>query len=73
MQALPGGWHEVIVADAAAGTRYRYRIDGGLAVPDPASRCNPDDVHGASLVVDPHAHDWLDAGWCGRPLIRMDH
>ena len=67
MQALPGGWYEVIVADAAAGTRYRYRIDGGLAVPDPASRCNPDDVHGASLVVDPHAHDWLDAGWCGRP------
>ena len=38
---------------ARAGARYRYRIDGELFVPDPASRFNPDDVHGASVVVDP--------------------
>jgi malto-oligosyltrehalose trehalohydrolase len=65
--ALQGdGWWE-LVADAPAGTRYRYRIDGHLEVPDPASRFNPDDVHGASEVVDPEAFLWDDAHWRGRP------
>ncbi len=36
-------------------------------MPDPASRCNPDDVHAASALVDPHAFDWPDAAWRGRP------
>ena len=43
-----------------AGTRYAFRIDGGSVVPDPASRSNPDDVHGSSALVDPHAFDWPD-------------
>ena len=51
----------------AAGSRYRFQIDGGLLVPDPASRANPDDVHGASRVVDPLAFDWNDGHWRGRP------
>ena len=63
----PGGWHETHVPGTGPGSRYRYRIDGDLCVPDPASRCNPDDVHGASLVVDPLAFEWQDAGWRGRP------
>ena len=61
-----GGWHELETGRAAAGDRYRYRIDG-RAVPDPASRFNPDDVHGASEVVDPAAYEWADASWRGRP------
>src|SRR5437762_3244803 len=40
------GWCERIIGDARAGLRYRYRIDGATCVPDPASRYNPDDVHG---------------------------
>jgi maltooligosyltrehalose trehalohydrolase len=67
MQALADGWHEAVVAQAGAGTRYRYRFDGGMPVPDPASRANPDDVHGASAVVDPTAYAWQDAAWRGRP------
>ena len=51
----------------AAGTRYRFRIDGGRRVPDPASRCNPTDVHGPSEVIDPHAYDWARRRWRGRP------
>ena len=65
MQARDG-WHET-EAPAEAGTRYRYRIDGGLEVPDPASRFNPEDVHGPSMVADPGAFDWPDAAWRGRP------
>ncbi len=48
-------------------SRYRYRIDGETEVPDPASRCNPQDVHGPSEVIDPRAFEWDDDGWRGRP------
>jgi maltooligosyltrehalose trehalohydrolase len=63
----PNGWCETVVEQVIAGTRYAYRIDGGLVVPDPASRSNPDDVHGASAVVDPLAFVWPDDDWRGRP------
>ena len=67
MQPQPGGWHERIEPAAGAGTRYRFVVREGLAVPDPASRWNPDDVHGPSVVTDPSAHVWQDAAWTGRP------
>jgi maltooligosyltrehalose trehalohydrolase len=67
MTATPDGWFEIGVADAPAGSRYAFRIDGGLTVPDPASRCNPDDVHAPSMIVDPLAYAWNDARWTGRP------
>ena len=67
MRAEADGWHRLDVNDAGAGTRYRYALPDGLRVPDPASRSNPDDVHGASLVVDPQAYDWHDEEWRGRP------
>ncbi len=67
MATLGGGWFELRLERARAGQRYAYRIDGSLVVPDPASRCNPDDVHRASQLVDPAAFDWPDAGWRGRP------
>ncbi len=67
MARAGGGWFELTTDDARAGTRYRYCIDGGLAVPDPASRFQPDDAHGPSEVVDPGAYAWRHAGWRGRP------
>jgi len=63
----PDGWYEAVRRDAPAGTRYAFRIDGDLRVPDPASRCNPDDVHAPSMIVDPGAYGWTDASWRGRP------
>ena len=67
MDPRPEGWYELVVASASAGTRYQYRIDGGMTVPDPASRRNPDDVHGASEIVDPWAFDWSDDDWRAPP------
>jgi len=61
------GWFELITGEARAGSRYGYRIDGRMEVPDPASRSNPDDVHGPSEVIDPLEFQWNDAGWQGRP------
>jgi malto-oligosyltrehalose trehalohydrolase len=67
MPALEGGWYELTTAAARPGSRYMFVIDGGLAVPDPASRDQAGDVHGWSVVVDPHAFDWQDTEWRGRP------
>ena len=63
----PRGWCEIVIDEAGPGTRYRYRIDDGLQVPDPASRFQPDDLHGASEVIDPAAFPWENPGWQGRP------
>ena len=66
LRALGEGWFETILDDAGAGTRYCYRIDDEIDVPDPASRFNPQGVHAASEVVDPMRYDWRDEGWRGR-------
>src|SRR5262249_19048457 len=57
----------VAVADARAGTRYRFRIDGELDVPDPASAFQPDDVDGPSEVIDHATYRWQARDWRGRP------
>lgn len=67
MAAGEGGWFALRVAGAGPGTRYRFRIDGDMQVPDPASRSNPDDVHAASEVIDPRSFAWEDGAWRGRP------
>jgi maltooligosyltrehalose trehalohydrolase len=67
MQAAGAGWYEVVSAEAGPGTRYLYRIDGQQAVADPASRFQPEGVHGPSEVVDARAYRWRETGWTGRP------
>ena len=62
----PGGFHVAEVDQCSAGCQYAYRIDGGPPRPDPASRLQPDGVHGPSQVVDP-AFDWTDDDWPGVP------
>ncbi|WP_366299679.1 malto-oligosyltrehalose trehalohydrolase [Pseudomonas atacamensis] len=59
------GWF-VIKACCAAGTRYRYKIDGELDVPDPASRAQDGGLDQPSVVVDPHAYSWRYDEWQGR-------
>ena len=60
------GWFSVD-AEAGPGTRYRFRLDADLVVPDPASRFQPEDVHGPSEIVDPKQFEWTNDIWCGRP------
>ena len=67
MEPCPQGWFELTTAEASAGSRYRFVMPDGLRIPDPASRFNPEDVHGPSEVVDPAAFLWTDADWQGRP------
>ncbi len=68
MQAERGGWfsHTLAVSGEFA-CHYWFRIDDNINVPDPASRFQPRDVHGPSLLV---ARDqaWHGTGeWKGRP------
>jgi maltooligosyltrehalose trehalohydrolase len=51
------GWHRLTV-DATHGTDYGYRLDGGPVRPDPASRWQPEGVHGLSRVLDPARLPW---------------
>jgi malto-oligosyltrehalose trehalohydrolase len=62
-----GGWHTLLAAGAGAGARYQFVLPDGVAVPDPASRYQPQDVHGPSEVMDPGAYRWRNADWRGRP------
>jgi len=64
------GWHRAKVEGAGVGCRYQFVLGDGLAVPDPASRFQPDDVHGPSEVIDP-AYDWQTKEWRGRPWEEM--
>ncbi|MFL6648926.1 MAG: malto-oligosyltrehalose trehalohydrolase [Sulfurifustaceae bacterium] len=60
------GWFETVQA-VRAGSRYHYRMGGDRGVPDPASRFQPEDVHGPSQVIDPRTYVWSDSAWRGRP------
>ena len=61
------GWFTVDVQGAAAGSRYRFRIDDEVDVPDPASAFQPEDVAGPSEIVDHDAFAWRARDWRGRP------
>jgi maltooligosyltrehalose trehalohydrolase len=65
MQAEGDGWFGLETAYADPGY-YCFRLDGGLRVPDPASRYQPDDVHGISQIIDPNGFAWRDTDWRGR-------
>jgi maltooligosyltrehalose trehalohydrolase len=67
----PDAFFTASVAGVGAGARYYYRVNGDAPWPDPASRYQPDGVHGPSMVVDPTTYDWHDAGWRGIDLAEL--
>jgi maltooligosyltrehalose trehalohydrolase len=68
LETAGDGWHEGLVREAVPGTLYRYRLDGAGPFPDPASRRQPQGVHGPSQIVDPRAFRWTDQAWRGPSL-----
>jgi maltooligosyltrehalose trehalohydrolase len=59
------GTFDVVIEGAAAGDRYGFSLDGGPLRPDPASRFQPEGVHGPSEIVDPGTFAWTDREWRG--------
>jgi maltooligosyltrehalose trehalohydrolase len=67
MQRRDDGWFVADVPSANAGARYKFRIDGTVEVPDPASAFQPEDVFGPSEVIDHDSFAWRAHDWRGRP------
>ena len=65
------GYHLGVVEDCPPGTRYRFVLDDGPPLADPASRFQPEGVFGPSAVVDLGAHEWTDAAYRPRPLAEQ--
>jgi len=59
------GYFSGQVEGVGAGALYRFRLDGGDAFPDPASRFQPEGPHGPSEVIDARSFAWADRGWPG--------
>src|SRR5262249_19122753 len=53
------------------GARYKYRLDATRYRPDPASRFQPEGVHGPSVVVDPNRFVWTDQEFAGHALDEL--
>jgi maltooligosyltrehalose trehalohydrolase len=68
LRADVDGYFAGTVGGARAGDCYFYRLADGTERPDPASRFQPQGVHGPSQIVDPRAFSWQDLGWQGLPL-----
>ena len=66
MDRQEDGWHSASLPGFPPGARYKFLVDGA-AVPDPASRSQPDGPEGFSEVTDPGAYRWSDSAWHGRP------
>jgi len=67
MPPLEEGYFGLIIDQVAPGAKYFYRLNETVERPDPASRFQPEGVHGASQVVDPK-FDWHDTHWRGIAL-----
>ncbi len=59
------GYFSGVSAGFGVGDRYRYAVEGRGPFPDPASRFQPEGVHGCSEVVDPSRFAWTDGDWKG--------
>jgi maltooligosyltrehalose trehalohydrolase len=72
MQCGDRGYHRIVVDDVRPGDTYRFRLhrEDGTHVDraDPASRFQPEGVHGPSAVDDPDGFVWTDRGFSAGPL-----
>jgi len=78
LQQNDNGYFSRLLDDVPPGTCYCYhldqhpsepRTDGPMnGLPDPASRYQPQGIHGVSQVIDPWAFAWTDQDWRGVPL-----
>ena len=70
MESLAQGYFRTNVAEVDDGAQYLYRLDDQRTLPDPASRFQPQGVHGPSQIVDTASFHWTDWEWKGICLER---
>jgi len=62
------GYHSITAETLAAGAKYFFRLANSQVRPDPASRRQPEGVHGPSELVDLRDFAWTDREWKGIAL-----
>ena len=67
MEHVGGGYFEITDPDAKPGDLYKYSFGGSATFPDPASRHQPQGVHGPSMIVT-NDFAWTDGDWKSPPL-----
>ncbi len=67
LEKVSRGYHYGVAQGVEPGTRYVYSLDGNTERPDPASKFQPEGVHGPSQVIDPH-FVWKELHWSGIPF-----
>ncbi len=71
MEPERNGYFTTFLEGIEPGTDYFYILKGGRLRPDPASRYQPDGVHGPSQVIDLNGFEWHDQEWRGMPKEEM--
>ena len=66
LERAPRGYHAAVVDGVGPGSRYLYRLNDKER-PDPASRFQPEGVHGPSEIIKTD-FEWRDQRWLGLPL-----
>jgi maltooligosyltrehalose trehalohydrolase len=67
LQPVERGYHAGRVEGLEPGAQYFYRLDGRQQRPDPASRFQPEGIHGPSEILD-NGFEWHDQSWSGLGL-----
>lgn len=65
------GYWQAMAQGIEPGARYVFRLENDRDRPDPASRYQPEGVHGPSQVVDHAEFPWSDGVWRGLPLENL--
>jgi maltooligosyltrehalose trehalohydrolase len=68
LERRENGYFQGSVRNVGEGDRYVYLLGDEIELPDPASRFQPDGVHGPSQIVNPDTFAWEDVFWKGLPL-----
>jgi maltooligosyltrehalose trehalohydrolase len=63
------GYFSAHDADGRAADRYHFELADGRLLADPASRFQPEGVHGPSECIDPSSYSWRNEPWT-RPAWR---
>jgi maltooligosyltrehalose trehalohydrolase len=71
MKAEDRGYFSIFIQGLEPKRSYCYLLNEDQPRPDPASRFQPEGVHGPSEVVDPALFKWEDEDWKGIPLEKM--
>jgi maltooligosyltrehalose trehalohydrolase len=62
------GYWQLITTEIKPGDLYQILTDDGRKLPDPASRSQPQGVHGPSQAIDLNEFEWSDEAW-RNPLL----